>query len=911
MQNAVNANASMCFRAAIAISCALVSALAAVEVRVATFNIGAHFNESFFDYSLGDPGTPDHESVREILARIDADVVALQEIHSVDLQGSPTDLQALASSLGYPHLSVPPVSGVFDTSLRVVILSRHPFLQSGSISPPSGAKDMTRRHAVVKVDVPGTANDLLLVTAHLKSGTVEADRFQRAVEMKRLTQHLSAAGITDDDNFVVLGDFNPSGQNRTFTTQPAQDLPGSFVLGPDIAYPVVYSTDMLSYFTTPSAVRLDARQLNGSRSTFGTTFSNGPVLDLILVSPAIAARPFAAEVYNSALDTSNSSGLPKAGDPLSAGTSATASDHYAVFADLEMDSDLPDLQLVMSAPSVPESAPAGTVMARVTLPAARATPVTVSVASDQPSVAAPVDSALVIPAGSLTGEVAIATARNFIADGPRVASLTASAPGYDPAGAVLGVADADGPYGLRHPGDTLVEDFTGFGGLHDPAPWTTGGGQPWLGVDNGSSSQPGWRVYGSGPGFLTGGAPVVMETQVENRSSVPLTALQVALDAGQWLARTNGAADRLEVELVPSGGTAVPLPALTFTASPPPGGGNTRLADVAGGLWIPPGSSFLLRVSFIPGTAAAPSPANVFINEFHYDNSGEDTGEFVEIVVGPGYDGALADIDVVFYNGSNSSAAKVYRTLNLASDFTPGATVAGYRFFSVTLPKDGIQNGDNDGFAIVDKAAPGVLQLISYEGVFTAADGPAAGLVSTDIGVSQSTAQPAGFSGLGLTGSGSVPGDFTWVKFSPSTAHSPGQPNDGQALVLPTAPPQGLGFDNLSLSFLTDNDLDGDPDITDPDDDNDGQTDAHEAAFGSDPLDGSSRFAPVVTGVPGSLSLVFPGAPGITYHVETSATLEDDWVAVASRVGSGAVISVPLPQSGPAAFFRVRAALPP
>jgi hypothetical protein len=111
-------------------------------------------------------------------------------------------------------------------------------------------------------------------------------------------------------------------------------LPGSFALGNDITFPLTYSTDPLVYFSTPAAIRLNPRQLDGSASTFGTVSPGGPVLDLILVSHAIAARPVAGEIYNSALDVSNTGGLPKAGAPLTSTTSATASDHYAVFADL-------------------------------------------------------------------------------------------------------------------------------------------------------------------------------------------------------------------------------------------------------------------------------------------------------------------------------------------------------------------------------------------------------------------------------------------------------------------------------------------------------------------------------------------------------------------------------------------------
>ena len=523
-------------------------------------------------------------------------------------------------------------------------------------------------------------------------------------------------------------------------------------------------------------------------------------------------------------------------------------------------------------------------------------------------------STVVIPAGSLTGQVALAvTPRNFIAEGNRSITLMASAMGYDPSSAVLQVEDADGTYGFQNPGETVVEKFTGFAGQYDPAPWLTSGGQPWLGSDDGSSSLPGWRIYGSGPGFLSNGGQGSISTLIENRSTTPLTALEVALDAGQWRAVMNGAADRQQVDLVTAAGT-IPLPGLTFTASqslptgPVPGGAATRLSAMATGLWIPPGESFELRVFFVPGDNTAPPPADVFINEFHYDNNGTDSGEFLEVVVGPGFGGLTSDIDILFYNGSTASSATVYRTLNLSKDFTSGATLSGYRFFSVTLPQDSIQNGGNDGFAIVNKATSQVLHLISYEGVFTAASGPAAGMTSTNIGVSQNGTETPGEAALGLTGTGAVTGDFTWAKFT-GIAHSPGQPNSGQTFVTPTLPPQGLGFDNLSVTFLADRDLDGLPDSTDPDDDNDGQSDADEIAFGSDPLNAASRFTPVITRTASGLELSFPGNQGIAYTVEFSETLTG-WQNLTTVTGQGNAITVPLPTAEPAMFFRVRASGP-
>lgn len=795
----------MFFRATLAILLTFHACVLAVEIRVATFNVGAHFNETFFDYGLGAPDTPDHQTVRAILARIDADVVALQEIHSADLSGSPSDVQVLAASLGYSHLYVAPAVNTFDTTFRVAFMSRFPFISTLAIDSPPGAKELTRRHPAVKVDVPGTDNDPVIISAHLKAGTSLTDRFRRAVEMRRLTGYLTSSGLTFDDNFIVLGDFNPSSINATFNELPA-GLPGSYVLGNDITFPVTYSVDPLVYFTTPGAVKAAAYQLDGSTSTFNTLSPGGPELDLILVSPAITARPLHTEIYNSALDLTNDGGLPKSGSPLAANTSAIASDHYPVFADFGLDS----LQ----------------------------------------------------------------------------------------------------SYVFSSPGETVRENFSGFIGVRDPVRWSTSGGSSWLGIDDGSSALSGWRFYGSrenpAAGFLPGGEAAAMRATFQNQSPLPLTAVEVSLDAGQWRAVLNGAAGRLRVDLLTEIGT-VPLPGLTFTANqslptgPMPGGESVRLSALATHLWIPPGSSFDLRISFDPGTNGGLPATDVFINEFHYDNTGADVGEFVEIAVSPGFTGNLSDIFLLLYNGGNGT---VYGTHGLGT-FTQGATTtSGHRLFHKSI--SGIQNGDPDGFAVVNTATSQVLHFISYEGSFTATAGPAVGMTSTDIGVFQTGSEPVGYAALGLTGTGAGAADFAWTKFNNDIPYSQGEPNAGQTFVNSYAAPQGLGFDNLEVVFLTDNDLDGDPDITDPDDDNDGQSDEYEIAFGSDPLDPESRFEPQFTRNAEGLQLSFPGAAGIAYTVEFSETL-DDWHDFTTITGEGGTIIVPLPMVEPTMFFRLRA----
>jgi predicted extracellular nuclease len=155
----------------------------------------------------------------------------------------------------------------------------------------------------------------------------------------------------------------------------------------------------------------------------------------------------------------------------------------------------------------------------------------------------------------------------------------------------------------------------------------------------------------------------------------------------------------------------------------------------------------------------------VFVNEIHYDNLGDDTGEFLE-VANPGAQN-LSGWSLALYNGASPAAAP-YRTTPL-----PGGTDA---FQVVEHPPNGIQNGSPDAVALVD-AGGALVQFLSYEGVFTAGSGPAAGRTSTDIGPQELGNEPAGQS-LQLTGTGTTYGDFTWAG---PTARTPGAANTGQS----------------------------------------------------------------------------------------------------------------------------------
>jgi hypothetical protein len=173
----------------------------------------------------------------------------------------------------------------------------------------------------------------------------------------------------------------------------------------------------------------------------------------------------------------------------------------------------------------------------------------------------------------------------------------------------------------------------------------------------------------------------------------------------------------------------------------------------------------IILASFSWGSAQA---ASVFFNEIHYDNTGTDTGEAIEIAGQAGTD--LTGWSLVLYNGSNGTG---YNTKILAGIITDQQN--GFGTLSFSYPVNGIQNGSPDGLALID-ASSSVIQFPSYQGSFTAVGGPADGLLSVDIGVAESSGTPIGNS-LQLTGSGTDSSDFTWAA---AMADTFGAVNTGQ-----------------------------------------------------------------------------------------------------------------------------------
>jgi endonuclease/exonuclease/phosphatase family metal-dependent hydrolase len=171
-------------------------AYAGKMVRVVTWNVE----------TIGAKDSPAYYAARDVLNRIGADVVAVQEIAS---QADSTNLLNLARDLGYNYTSIAP-GGPFGSD-RAAFLSDFPLLVSktwtaAQLSGDSAANDLTRYILEAEIDVTGTADFMYLVVNHWKSGSANVDEYRRAIESQRVAQ--VAAHYDDDTPFVLMGDAN-------------------------------------------------------------------------------------------------------------------------------------------------------------------------------------------------------------------------------------------------------------------------------------------------------------------------------------------------------------------------------------------------------------------------------------------------------------------------------------------------------------------------------------------------------------------------------------------------------------------------------------------------------------------------------------------------------------------------------
>ena len=869
-----------------------IPSVSAIEIRIATYNVLT---------GIGNTGANGREELEAVIARINPDVLALQEVTGNDLKGP---LNQLAERMDYRFVFAPVTA--LDTGSRVVILSKFPFSENSSksiISPP-GANDMTRAAAAVIVDVPGTENDPTIVTAHLKCCFDQDDPFRRAVEMLRIRKYLEEQGLDKDDNIFVLGDFNLLGNDIVFESLPP-GLPQSYRLGNDIEYDVKYFADPTNYFTSLALVNPGFRQQDGV--TTDTYRGSNSILDYILVSNSIARRTPATEVYNSALDTSNS-GLSKEGNPLPRGTSDKASDHYPVFGDFELDEGL-QLDLTIAQSILDESSPASLVT--VTLAEPATSPVQVSLESNDPSEATITQKILTIPANSTQATTSLQPRNDKVNDGDQTVEIIASAAGFIGSVASVKIRNNDSSfYSFLDPTTPIIEDFEGFEGNQSLAAWSDGG-LAWIGSDDGSSVLIGARSYQNALGILTP-SEALFQTTFRNDSELPIPAIKIEFEAQHWRRFTNGSKDRLQMSLIKDG-NQIAIPNLIF--QPSTTGQNGKLfppttelkSAYFRNLHLASGDEFVLQIKIIPGTPSGSTSSDVFINEFHYDNSGNDVGEFIEVVVGPAFLGATPSIQL--YNGNNGRS---YGSRISLDEFTPGPSNTPGLPTLYFKEISGIQNGAPDGLAL---AIDGVVrEFLSYEGTFTAVDGIAAGMTSNPVGVAQGPSTPVGQQSISRTGSGKIAEEFEW-QIQPGN-HTPGEINIGQSFGA-SPEPQGIGIDNLIITPLKDQDGDLIPDQeelengTNPtlaDSDQDGQDDYFETFLTeTNPLSGSSTFQPGISVGQGIVQVTFPSLLKRFYEVETSVDLEN-WIIAPGLTGTGKDMTFSFSEKN-SKFFRISISL--
>lgn len=293
---------------------------------------------------------------------------------------------------------------------------------------------------------------------------------------------------------------------------------------------------------------------------------------------------------------------------------------------------------------------------------------------------------------------------------------------------------------------------------------------------------------------------------------------------------------------------------------------------------------------------ALASVPDVWINEIHYDDTNFfDVGEGVEIAGPAGTD--LAGLSLLFYGGFFRT---VYETVDLSGVIDNETNAYGALWF----PVPGIWNAllTADGVALVP-ACTGLIQFLSYEGVFIALDGQVAGVQSVDIGVAESGSTALSNS-LQLIGTGVVYSNFNWSGPSPD---SPGNLNAGQFI---PDDPDGDGLpSDWELEFF------GGPTNANPnaDTDRDGATESEEYGGDTIPTNRHSFFYIIVDAMDASNVVTFMTSSARVYGVESATTSPTgSYSAVSSNIpGTGGGIAVPDTNVAPGrAFYRGRVDLP-
>ena len=669
--------------------------------------------------------------------------------------------------------------------------------------------------------MPGSTLDLTVAIEHWKSGTTNSDELRRAIESIRIAQALAALDPTHDA-FIAMGDMNEEADTvpnspALFTSLPS-GLPQSFALGADMEArlsSVGIVNDPFQYLTAaplPWLTPLPALQPDGSDAT---RLASGRRLDYLLASQVLLPGA-QAEVYDSGDE--GLAGRPKYGAPLPASTSLDASDHLPVFADLVLptgscvvDADCADGIFCNGA----EVCVLGACLGGVTVDCDDGVSCTADSCDEVAGACAHVASDLACDDGLFCTGAELCDPALDCQPGPApcagqsCSEATNSCGTPSSAGAWINELHYDntstdflegvevaGPAGTDLAGHQLVfyngtdgavyktvalsgvlpDQAWGLGVLSFDVPGIQNGGPDAVALVDGAGfvlellSYEGVLTAVDGPaaGLVStdigvaedGNTPIGSSLQRQGTGSAasaftwagPLPGTPGEANWGQTFARSCSI-DADCANGVFCDGAEVCVSGLCEAAAP-------VVCDDGVACTVDSCSEVLGACDYAPTPMCSIRP---WINELHYDNAGADVDEGVEVAGPAGVD--LTGWTLVAYNGNGGGA---YLTVALGGVLPDEGAGYGAAFFFMP----GLQNGAPDGVALVDDQG-GVVELLSYEGTLTATDGPAAGLVSEDIGVSESSSAPATES---LQRVGSAPGSFVWTV----GPHSRGALNAGQ-----------------------------------------------------------------------------------------------------------------------------------
>ena len=344
----------------------------AVELRIVSWNVKD---------GVGAPGSAEAAAVLETLQRLQPDVIAFQEVSAGNTSPSNAayfaDLRAVLTAAGFQttrahlaiagdaHATATYSAGEFgNSSQSLVLASRHPITRTVQIGRGlAGKKEHTRYPLFVQVDVPGTTNDPSFVVVHYKQGDTQADEFRRGIESLRTRQFLEAEGLSGATGHVfVLGDFNEevnepqtasfstAGIVGGFTFGDGSSLPASFLLGGNVPATFAYDTFPYAAFQPVGLAPLPTLQTDGESDRTYNVAGNARLDYILCGTETTGAGTVQTEIYSS-LRERTGDGLPKAPALPVATLSLTATDHFAVVADVVLDA-VPSLTL-----TVPATAP--------------------------------------------------------------------------------------------------------------------------------------------------------------------------------------------------------------------------------------------------------------------------------------------------------------------------------------------------------------------------------------------------------------------------------------------------------------------------------------------------------------------------------------------------------------------------